>query len=75
MELPINIPFQRLLELVRNLSPAQKSRLKAVLDQEEPQDGKEEFIAFLLKGPVYDKTDLDIIEENRKSIASWRTRG
>lgn len=76
MEIKVQVPFQQLLTLVKSLTPAQKARLRKVLDEEksaaEPE--KDEFIDFLLNGPVYSEKDIAIIEENRKSITSWRTK-
>ena len=72
----VQIPFQQLLTLVRNLSPKQKAQLRKELSEEKPQvePEKDEFIDFLIKGPVCSKKDIAIIEENRKSIAEWRTK-
>ncbi len=76
MEIKVQVPFQQLLTIVKTLTPAQKARLRKELDEEMPaSDPKEDdFINFLLKGPVYSDNDLAIIEENRKSIAAWRTK-
>lgn len=75
MEIKIQVPFQQLLEIVRSLPPAQKAKLRRELTEEEilPKD-KEDFIAYLLKGPVFSKEEIEIIEENRKNIAEWRTK-
>ncbi len=73
MEIKIQVPFQQLLKIVRSLPPAQKDRLRMELTKEElSSKGKDDFIAFLLNGPVYSKDEIDVIEENRKSIAAWR---
>lgn len=72
----VQIPFQQLLTLVRNLSPKQKAQLRKELSEEKTQvePEKDQFIDFLINGPVYSKKDIAIIEENRKSIAEWRTK-
>jgi hypothetical protein len=73
MEMRFNIPFQELLMLVRALTPNQRERLRKELDEISPlQEENDEFIDFLLKGPVYSKEEIKIIEENRKSINKWR---
>jgi hypothetical protein len=75
MEMNVQIPFQQLLKLVQMLSPVQKARLRKVLD-ESPATAmrqQDEFIDFLLQGPVYGEKDIAVIEENRNSIAAWRT--
>ena len=71
----VQVPFQQLLTIVKTLTPIQKAKLRAELNEqkveEKPQD---DFIEYLLKGPVYNDKDIQVIEENRKSIASWRTK-
>ena len=75
MEMKVQVPFQQLLTIVKTLSPIQKAKLRAELNEqkveEKPQD---DFIEYLLKGPVYNDKDIQVIDENRKSIASWRTK-
>jgi hypothetical protein len=76
MEMKVQIPFQQLLTLIKSLTPTQKARLRQELISEDGPTGndKDEFIDFLLDGPVYGKKDIAVIEENRKSIAAWRTK-
>lgn len=75
MEMKVQIPFQQLLDAVKTLTPAQKARLKQELTEEKSaKDDKAEFIEMLLKGPVYTEDEIRTIEENRKSIAKWRTK-
>jgi len=75
MEMKVQVPFQQLLTIVKTLTPIQKAKLRAELNEqkveEKPQD---DFIEYLLKGPVFNEKDIKVIEENRKSIASWRTK-
>ncbi len=76
MEINVRIPFQQLLTLVKSLTPTQKARLRQELSDEcPPQKEKDEFIAYLLNGPVYTESEIQVIEENRKSIAAWRNEG
>ncbi|SDC09491.1 hypothetical protein [Niabella drilacis] len=74
MEIKVQIPFQQLLTLVKSLTPSQKAKLKKELDDEAVKPQQDSFIDFLLNGPVYSREDINIIEENRKSIAAWRTK-
>lgn len=76
MEIKVQVPFQQLLTIVKTLTPAQKARLRKELNGEKPaSDPKEEdFISFLLNGPVYSDKDIASMEENRKSIAAWQTK-
>lgn len=75
MEMKVQVPFQQLLTIVKTLTPSQKAKLRAELNEEQVETKQQDdFIEYLLKGPVYNDKDLQIIEENRKSIAAWRTK-
>ena len=75
MEMKVKVPFQQLLTLVKTLTPTQKARLRQELNEEKPtKKGKDDYIELLLNGPVYSEKDMSVIEENRKSIAAWRTK-
>jgi quinol monooxygenase YgiN len=75
MEIKVQVPFQQLLTLVKSLTPGQKARLRQELAEEKPTiKDKEGFIEYLLNGPVYSDEEIHMIEENRKSIAAWRTK-
>lgn len=74
MEIKLQIPFQQLLTAVKTLTPTQKSKLRQELsDGQSAQDDKAAYIDMLLEGPVYTKKEIQTIEENKKSIAKWRT--
>jgi hypothetical protein len=75
MEMKLQVPFQQLLTLVKSLTPGQKARLRQELaEQKPPTKDKDDFIKYLLNGPVYSDKEIHLIEENRKSIAAWRTK-
>ena len=76
MEIKVQVPFQQLLTIVKTLTPVQKAQLRQELDEEKPASKPEEddFINFLLNGPVYSDQDIAIMEENRRSMAAWRTK-
>lgn len=75
MEMKVQVPFQQLLTIVKTLTPSQKAKLRAELNDEKVETKQQDnFIEYLLKGPVYNEKDLHIIEENRKSIKAWRTK-
>ena len=75
MEMKLQVPFQQLITIVKMLTPAQKARLKKELEVGEPaQKSNDDFIDFLLKGPVYSEKEMAVVEENIKSIAAWRTK-
>lgn len=71
----VQVPFQQLLALVRSLTPTQKARLRQELAEDElPIKEKEDFIEYLLNGPIYSDKEIKVIEENRKSITTWRKK-
>ncbi|MDQ2720414.1 MAG: hypothetical protein M3Z26_11745 [Bacteroidota bacterium] len=71
----VQVPFQQLLTIVKTLTPSQKAKLRAELNEEHIETKEpDNFIEYLLNGPVYNEKDIQIIEENRKSITVWRTK-
>jgi hypothetical protein len=75
MEMKVHIPFQQFLTAVRALTPLQKERLKQELTEEKKEHSDNAvFIEMLLHGPVLSEQEIQIIEENRKSIAKWHTQ-
>ncbi len=75
MEMKVEIPFKQLLTAVKTLTSAEKAMLRRELSEEEAADDeKTKYIEMLLNGPVYTEEQIEIIEENRKSIAKWRTK-
>ena len=75
MALKAQIPFQQILTVVKTLTPAQKARLREELAEKSKKPKKlSVFTELLLKGPVFTKKQIETIEENRKSIAAWRTK-
>ncbi len=75
MEMKVQVPFQQLLTIVKTLTPSQKAKLRAELNEEQIETREQDhFIEYLLSGPVYNDKDIQIIEENRKSIMAWRTK-
>jgi hypothetical protein len=76
MEIKVKVPFQQLLTIVKTLTPAQKAILRQELEEEKLiiDSENDDFIKFLLNGPVYTEQDIAVMEENRKSIAAWRTK-
>jgi hypothetical protein len=75
MEMKVKVPFQQLLTIVKTLTASQKAKLRAQLNEEKAETKQQDdFIEYLLNGPVYTDKALQIIEENRKSITAWRTK-
>lgn len=75
MAVKAEIPFQQILTVVKTLTPAQKKRLRKELAVKDEKPKKSSsFTELLLKGPVFSKKQIETMEENRKSIAAWRTK-
>ena len=75
MEMKVQVPFQQLLTIVKTLTASQKAKLRAELNENKVETiQQDDFIEYLLKGPVYNDKDIQVIEENRKSIAAWRIK-
>ena len=75
MEMKVEIPFRQLLTAVKTLTPSQRKRLKEELSDEKKEKGdKAAYIEMLLHGPVFTDKEIQTIEDNRKSIAKWRTK-
>jgi hypothetical protein len=74
MEIKVNIPFEELVAIVRQLSPTQKAELQKELGQAPgPGTKKSRLTEILLNGPVFTDEQIKTIEDTRKSINEWRT--
>ena len=75
MQAVVDIGFEELLKIVKNLPENKLSQLKAEIEKEAEQpDTREEFRALLLNGPTFSKKQLDNIAKTRKAINQWRTK-
>ncbi len=69
MEMKVQVPFQQLLTIVKTLTPDQKAKLREELNEEKTEtEYQDDFIDFLLGGPVYSDKDIQTIEENKKAL-------
>jgi len=75
MEVKVQIPFEELVAIVRQLSPIEKAKLQNELNQDvEPTNKNSRLTELLLNGPVFTEEQIKTIEETRKSINQWRTK-
>lgn len=75
MEVSVQIPFEELVSIVRQLSPAEKAKLQRELTKEaKPAANNSRLTELLLQGPVFTDKQINVIEETRKSINQWRTK-
>ena len=75
MEAKLNIPFEQLLRALSQLSPKQRLKAKAVLEQKRTgttSEGEESLAELLLHGPVFSKEQLLRMAEARNAFATWR---
>jgi hypothetical protein len=72
-ELKVHVPFQHFLEAVKTLTKSQRAKLQHELSKTMPKKAdKKHYIDVLLNGLVFTEQDIQIIEENCKSIREWR---
>lgn len=78
MELTLNIGYEQLLLLVKQLPANQIAKLKTDLDDEfvllKAKTEITELQKFLLNGPVMSKEQYNTYLENRKHFTQWRTK-
>ena len=77
MELKLNIGYQELVELIKQLPINQLRKLKAdinlIAPDKETDIGKETLLELLLKGPVMGDDQYREFLANRKYFSTWRT--
>ncbi len=69
------MPFEQLLQALSPLTPLQRRKAKAVLEQKptgKTSDGVESLAELLLHGPVFSEEQLLRMEETRKAFATRR---
>lgn len=73
MEVKVNIPFQELVKLIRQLSAEQKAQIQKELAKNAKPTRKNSRLTELpLKGPFFTEKQINTMEETRKSIDQWR---
>lgn len=75
MQAQIEIGFEQLIKLVKQLPKKQWAKLKSEVEkQESSAEQNSNMLTFLLSGPVFNKKQLDEIAKARKEIHQWRTK-
>ena len=69
----VEIAFDQLIKLVRDLPSGKLKKLKAVIERQEKKT-QTDLTSLLLNGPVATKKQLEQIALNRKAIDQWRIR-
>ena len=75
MQTRVNIEFDQLVELAKQLPVTQWAKLKKQVE-EKVSNTKEnsDLVTLLLSAPTYSKKQLDEVAKTRKAINQWRTK-
>lgn len=78
MQLTIDIPYEQLIDIIRNLPANQLEKIKSDLENtvsiNKDENGKADFQKFILKGPVMTDEQYSAFKDNRKAFNQWRTK-
>jgi len=75
MEAQVNIQFDELLKIVKNLPKSKLSILRAEIEKYLTQNNnRDDFGKLLLSGPTFSKKQLENIANTRNAINQWRTK-
>ncbi|MEO3404262.1 hypothetical protein AAFN85_10185 [Mucilaginibacter sp. CAU 1740] len=75
MQVQVDIGFDNLVKIVKQLPKDELMRFKNELDKELVEDTElKDLKAFLLQAPVFSDEQIAIIEQTREEINKWRTK-
>lgn len=75
MRIQVDIGFDQLVQLAKQLPQTQWKKLKQEVETQAPKDiERENFKKLLLNGPTFSQKQLDTIAETRNKINQWRTK-
>jgi len=75
MQVQVDIGFEQLVNLAKQLPATQWKKLKTEVEKEaEHVDVTSDLEQFLLSAPTFNKKQLDEIAKTRKAISQWRTK-
>lgn len=75
MQAQIDIGYDQLVKLVKQLPKKQWVKLKSEVEEQIIESDKaSDMLTFLLNGPTFSKKQLDEIAKARKEINQWRTK-
>lgn len=75
MQAQVDIEFEQLVKLAKQLPTTQWKKLKKEVEEEVsiPRQNSD-LVSLLLSAPTYSKKQLDEIAKTRKAINKWRTK-
>ena len=75
MQTQVNIEFEQLVELVKQLPSKKWAQLKKEVEQKKIDfEQNSDLVSLLLSAPTFSKKQLDEIAKTRKAINQWRTK-
>ena len=75
MQAQVDIEFDQLVKLVKQLPTPQWKKLKREVEEKVTVPEKNsELISLLLSAPTYSKKQLNEVAKTRKAINQWRTK-
>ena len=75
MQVQVDIEFDQLVKLVKQLPTPQWKKLKREVEEKVTVPEKNsELISLLLSAPTYSKKQLNEVAKTRKAINQWRTK-
>ena len=75
MQVQVDIEFEQLVELAKQLPPTQWTKLKSEVEKTEQETNTTSDLEdFLLSAPTFSKKQFDEIAKARKAISQWRTK-
>jgi len=75
MQAQIDIGYDQLVKLVKQLPKRQWTKLKSEVEESNiSADTQSDMLTLLLNGPTFSKKQLDEIAKARKEINQWRTK-
>ena len=75
MQAQVDIEFEQLVKLVKQLPATKWSKLKKEVEKKVISPGqRSDLVKLLLSAPTYNKKQLGEIAKTRKAINQWRTK-
>ena len=75
MQTQVNIEFDQLVELAKQLPTTQWTKLKEEVEEKVSNiEQHSDLVSLLLSAPTYSKKQLVEIAKTRKAINQWRTK-
>jgi hypothetical protein len=74
MQAEIDIDYDQLVRLVKQLPKNQWTKLKTEVEAQEHANPSSDMLSFLMNAPTFNKKQLDEIAKARKEISQWRAK-